>query len=106
LRELANERRRFDYRRQFILFRREGECSGVSRIHPIYREEGLSVRKHRAWRTAVGARAPVLVKAKRTCAGSPTSFTAEFANGRCFFMLNIIDDVTKQCLGVIPDTSI
>ncbi len=64
LRELANERRRFGYRRLFILLRREGEPSGVNRIHRLYREEGLSVRKRRARRKAVGARAPILVEAK------------------------------------------
>ena len=32
LRELANERRRFGYRRLFILLRREGEPSGVNRM--------------------------------------------------------------------------
>ena len=31
LRELANERRRFGYRRLFILLRREGEPSGINR---------------------------------------------------------------------------
>lgn len=30
----------------------------------------------------------------------------QFANGRRFRILNIVDDVTKQCLGAIPDTSI
>ncbi len=47
LRDLANERRRFGYRRLFILLRREGEPSGVNRIYRLYREEGLSVRKRR-----------------------------------------------------------
>jgi hypothetical protein len=32
LRDLANERRRFGYRRFFILLLREGEASGVNRI--------------------------------------------------------------------------
>ena len=32
LRELANERRRFGYRRLFVLLRREGEPSGINRI--------------------------------------------------------------------------
>lgn len=32
LRDLANERRRFGYRRLFILLRREGEPSGINRI--------------------------------------------------------------------------
>jgi transposase InsO family protein len=64
LRDLANDRRRFGYRRLFILLRREGEPSGVNRIHRLYREEGLSVRKRRARRKAVGAQAPILVEAK------------------------------------------
>ena len=64
LRELANERRRFGYRRLFILLRREGEPSGINRIYRLYREEGLTVRKRRARRRAVGTRAPILVEAK------------------------------------------
>jgi transposase InsO family protein len=30
----------------------------------------------------------------------------QFANGRRFRIFNIVDDVTKECLGAIPDTSI
>lgn len=56
LRDLANERRRFDYRRLLILLRREGAPSGINRIHRLYREEGPSVRKRRARRKAVGMR--------------------------------------------------
>ena len=41
LRSLANERRRFGYRRLFIRLRREGEPSGINRIYRLYREEGL-----------------------------------------------------------------
>jgi putative transposase len=48
LRDLANERRCFGYRRLFILLRREGEPSGINRIYRLYREEGLTVRKRRA----------------------------------------------------------
>jgi putative transposase len=39
LKVLANERRRFGYRRLFILLRNEGEPSGVNRIYRLYREE-------------------------------------------------------------------
>ncbi|MDB5593574.1 MAG: family transposase [Hyphomicrobiales bacterium] len=106
LRELANERRRFGYRRLFILLRREGEPSGVNRIHRLYREEGLSVRKRRARRKAVGTRAPILVEAKANARWSLDFVHDQFANGRRFRILNIVDDVTKECLGAIPDTSI
>src|SRR5690606_36833810 len=53
LRDLANERRRFGYRRLFVLLRRDGEPSGINRIYRLYREEGLSVRKRKARRRAV-----------------------------------------------------
>ena len=64
LRELANDRRRFGYRRLFVLLRREGEPSGINRIYRLYREEGLTVRKRKARRKAVGTRAPILVEAR------------------------------------------
>ena len=35
LRDLANERRRFGYRRLFVLLRREGEPSGINRIYGL-----------------------------------------------------------------------
>ena len=47
LRDPANERCRFGYRRLFILLPREGEASGINRIYRLYREEGLGVRKCR-----------------------------------------------------------
>jgi putative transposase len=69
LHDLANERKRFGYRRRFVLLRQAGEPSGVNRIYRLYREEGLTVRKRRARRRAVGSRAPILVKFKPNVAG-------------------------------------
>ena len=54
LRDLANARRRFGYRRLFVLLRQQGEPSGINRIYRLYREEGLTVRRRRARRHAVG----------------------------------------------------
>jgi transposase InsO family protein len=106
LRELANERRRFGYRRLFILLRREGELSGIIRLLRLFREVGLSVRKRRARRKAIGTRAPILVDAKPNARWSIDFVHDQFAGGRRLRILNIVDDVTKQCLGAIPDTSI
>jgi transposase InsO family protein len=106
LRELANQRRRFGYRRLFILLRREGEPSGVNRIYRLYREEGLTVRKRRARRRAVGTRAPILVEARVNARWSLDFVHDQFALGRRFRILNIVDDVTRECLAAIPDTSI
>jgi transposase InsO family protein len=106
LRELANQRRRFGYRRLFILLRREGEASGINRIYRLYREEGLTVRKRRARRRAVGTRTPILVEAKVNARWSLDFVHDQLALGRRFRILNIVDDVTRECLAAIPDTSI
>jgi len=106
LRDLANERRRFGYRRLFVLLRREGEPSGINRIYQLYREEGLAVRRRRARRTAIGTRAPILVKARPNARWSLDFVHDQLACGRRFRILNVVDDVTRECLAAIPDTSI
>jgi hypothetical protein len=83
-----------------------GECSGKNRIYRLYCEEGLTVRRRRARHRAVGARAPILVEAKPN-ARWPLDFVHDqFARGRRFRILNIVDDVTRECLAAIPDASI
>jgi putative transposase len=106
LHDLANQRRRFGYRRLFILLRREGEPSGVNRIYRLYREEGLTVRKRKARRKAVGTRAPILVEARPNTRWSLDFVHDQLACGRRFRILNIVDDVTRECLAAVPDTSI
>ena len=106
LRDLANKRRRFGYRRLFILLRREGEASGINRIYRLYREEGLTVRKRKARRKAVGTRAPILIEARANARWSLDFVHDQFACGRRFRVLNVVDDVTRECLAAIPDTSI
>jgi len=106
LRDLAAERRRFGYRRLFVLLRREGEPSGKNRIYRLYREEGLTVRKRRTRRRAIGTRAPILVEAKANARWSLDFVHDQFAGGRRFRILNVVDDVTRECLAAIPDTSI
>ena len=103
---MALERRRFGYRRLFVLLRQAGEPSGKNRIYRLYREEGLSVRKRRARRRAVGTRAPILVEAKANARWALDFVHDQFACGRRFRILNVVDDVTRECLAAIPDTSI
>ena len=86
LRDLANERKRFGYRRLFVLLGQEGEPSGVNRIDRLYREEGLTVRKRRVRRRAVGSWRRSWSNPSRTLAGrwisSMTSLPA--AGGSAF----------------------
>jgi transposase InsO family protein len=103
---LANERRRFGYRRLFILLRRDGEPSGINRIYRLYREEALGVRRRKGRKRAIGVRAPLLVEAQPNARWSLDFVHDQMANGRRFRVLNITDDITHECLGAIPDTSI
>src|ERR1700738_4519244 len=106
LRDLANARRRFGYRRLFVLLRQQGEPSGINRIYRLYREEGLTVRRRRVRRRAVGARVPILIEAKVNARWSLDFVHDQFACGRRFRILNVVDDVTRECLAAVPDTSI
>ena len=78
----------------------------MNRIYRIYREEGLTVRKRRARRRTVGVRAPILVEARPNARWSLDYVHDQFGCGRRFRILNIVDDVTRECLAAIPDTSI
>jgi putative transposase len=82
------------------------EDENRNRIYRLYREEGLTVRKRKARRRAVGTRTPILVEAKVNARWSLDFVHDQFALGRRFRILNIVDDVTRECLAAIPDTSI
>ena len=88
------------------MLRREGEPSGINRIYRLYREEGLGVRRRKGRKRAVGARAPILAEARPNARWSLDFVHDQMANGRRFRILNITDDITHECLGAIPDTSI
>ena len=87
-------------------------CGGTAklpacnRIYRLYREEGLTVRKRHARRRAVGARAPILVETRANARWSLDFVHDQFACGRRFRILNLVDDVTRECLATIPDISI
>jgi diguanylate cyclase (GGDEF)-like protein/PAS domain S-box-containing protein len=50
--------------------------------------------------------APILVEARPNARRSLDFVHDQFACGRRFRILNIVDDVTRECLAAIPDTSI
>jgi putative transposase len=106
LRELAQQRRRFGYRRLHILLRREGVMINRKKTQRLYREEGLMVRRRRNRRRAIGARAPAPVLALPNQRWSLDFVHDQMASGRRLRVLNIVDDVTRECLRAVPDTSI
>ena len=106
LRELAAEQRRFGYRRLHVLLRGEGHLVNRKKTQRLYREEGLTVRKRKGRKRAGGSRAPILIEVRPNARWSVDFVHDQLSDGRRFRILNVIDDVTKECLAVIADTSI
>jgi len=106
LRELASERRRFGYRRLHVLLRRDGLLVNRKKTQRLYREEGLTVRRRKSRRRAVGARAPAPVPALSNQRWSLDFVHDQLTTGRRFRVLNIVDDLTRECLRAVVDTSI
>lgn len=61
LRELANQRRRFGYRRLHLLLKREGVAVNHKKLFRLYREERLTVRRRGGRKRAIGTRAPMAI---------------------------------------------
>ena len=97
LRALAQERRRFGYRRLHILLRRDGEVINRKKTQRLYREEGLTVRRRKGRKRAVGARMPPPVLALPNPRWSLDFVHDQLATGRRFRVLNVVDDVTREC---------
>ena len=106
LRELANQRRRFGYRRLHILLRREGVMINRKKTQRLYQEEGLAVRRRRSRKRAVGTRAPAPVLALPNQRWSLDFVSDMLADGRRFRVLVVVDDFTRECLALVVDTSL
>jgi putative transposase len=106
LRDLAHQRRRFGYRRLHILLRRDGITINRKKTQRLYREEGLTVRRRKGRKRAVGSRAPVPVPALPNQRWSLDFVHDQMATGRRFRVFNVVDDMTRECLAAVPDTSI
>ncbi|MBN2973435.1 transposase [Roseomonas aeriglobus] len=106
MRELANERRRFGYRRLAVLLRREGKGMNLKKVYRLYREERLTVRKRGGRKRALGTRAPMAIPQGPNQRWSLDFVSDALACGRRFRMLNVIDDYSRECLACIVDTSL
>jgi putative transposase len=106
LKALARERRRFGYRRLHVLLRREGHAVNRKRVYRLYREERLMVRKRGGRKRALGVRAPIPVPTGPNQRWSLDFVHDQITDGRRLRILAVVDDGTRECLALVPDTSI
>jgi putative transposase len=101
LREIAQARVRFGYRRLLVLLRREGWAVGKKRIYRLYIEEGLALRRKRPWRHATAVhreqRRPAIA---RNDIWSMDFVADQLADGRRFRALTVLDLFTRECLAI------
>lgn len=101
VRELAQTRVRFGYRRIFMMLRREGWDVGKDRLYRVYREEGLGLRRKRPWRHASAAHREVRTPAgHRNDVWSMDFVHDQLSDGRRFRTLTVIDVYTRECLEI------
>jgi putative transposase len=106
LRKKAEARPRWGYRRLTLLLCRDGWAVNRKRVLRVYRAEGLGLRRRRRRRKQVST-----VRVPRPLPDGPnTQWTLDFigdqfADGRRFRVLSVVDECTRECLALPPDVS-
>src|ERR1019366_6403589 len=105
LKALAQERRRFGYRRLHLL-RREGQAVNKKRVQRIYREERLTVRRRGGRKRAIGTRRPMETPLAANQRWTLDFVSDQMTDGRRFRILTVIDNCTRERLALVADTSL
>jgi putative transposase len=107
IKEIAETRIRYGYRRIHVLLRREGWPVNVKRVRRLYRIDGLNLRSKRPRRHVMAAR-----RVERPLASQPNEIWAmDFVsdalfNGKRFRALTVVDAFTRGCLAIFADQGI
>jgi len=92
--------------RLHVLLRREGHLVNRERVQRIYREEKLMVRRRGGRKRAMGTRRPIETPIAANQRWSLDFVSDQINDGRRFRVFALVDDCTRECLGLVADTSI
>ncbi len=106
VKRVSAERKRFGYRRIHVMVEREGFSVNHKKLRRIYREEGLQVRKRGGRKRALGTRRPMIVPEAVNQRWSLDFVSDAFTDGRRLRIFAVVDDYSRECLGLFADTSI
>ena len=106
LRALSAERRRFGYRRLHIMLSREGIHMNQKKLRRLYRDERLQVRRRSGRKRALGTRAPLILPQGPNQRWSLDFVWDALKDSRRFRILCVVDDYTRECIGLVADTSL
>src|SRR5215831_16549408 len=101
-----SKRRRFGYRRLWVLLRREGHTVNRKRVYRLYKQERLMVRRRGGCRRAIGVRSPMPLPLGPNQRWSLDFVHDQMTDGRRLRIRAVVDDYTRECLVLVADTSI
>lgn len=103
---IAQERRRFGYRRIHALLRREGVEVNHKRIYRLYREAELAVKRRKRRKGVAVPREPLVLPQRRNEVWSMDFVMDALSSGRRIKILTIVDDCTKEAIDLAVDFGI
>ena len=83
------------------MLERQGIKLNAKKLYRLYKEERLTARKR-----ALGIRAPMTIPQDRNLSWSLDFVADTLVSGRRFRILTLVDDFTRECLGLVVDTSL
>jgi putative transposase len=102
IREIAQSRVRYGYRKVLVLLRREGWQVGKHLVYRLYREEGLALKSksQKRRRKAVRHREERFHPTAPNQAWSLDFVADQLQDGRRFRSLTIVDVFTRECVAI------
>lgn len=102
----AAVRPRFGYRRLHVLVAREGVHANHKRVHRVYCDAGLQVRRRARKRLTRAERVPLARPTAPLERWSMDFMADTLGDGRGFRTLNIVDDFSHECPAIEVDRSL
>jgi putative transposase len=106
IKAIALKRRRFGYRRIFVLLKREGVVVNHKKVYRLYREAGLTARKRKGRKKARGTRMKRDVVSHSNERWSLDFVFDQLSDGRRIKLMTVVDEYTRESLGVSVARSI
>jgi putative transposase len=106
LRALAEQRRRFGYRRLTVLLRREGHRLNHKRVYRLYREESLTARRRRRKRMPRVPTVALPPAQRRNQRWTMDFIEDRLVTGQKLRTFNVVDAFSRKGLASEVDTSL
>ena len=103
MKEIAFARRRFGYRRIYLLLRRQGLQINHKRVYRLYKEANLKVVQRRGRKRAIGTRTKLNQLHRPNQRWSVDFVHDALVNGRRIRCMTIVDDYSRECLNIVVE---